>query len=88
MLSSMLASLDVLYKNHRHVAVKIESSWGTGQCDDRLHSYIVKNRDERIGFYPCVYKEILNLYILHSKKYGSKYSMLVATSNLNVFVQC
>ena len=71
----MLDSLTVLYRHHKHVAIKIESTWGTDRCDDLLYSYLVKDRD-RQGFCPSVYKEILNLYLLHTKKYTSKYTVL------------
>lgn len=81
----MLTSLDVLYKNHKHVAVKIESTWGSPRCDDLLNSYLVKDRDLRLGFCPSIYKEILNLYILHSHRYGSKYK--IADMDLNVYVE-
>lgn len=84
MVHLMLVSLDVLYKQHRHVAIKIESSWGTPRCDECLYTCLVKDR-ERLGFCPTVYKEILNLYVLHTSKYGSKYSVLT-TKELNVNV--
>lgn len=87
MISLMLVSLEVLYKRHKHVAVAIESSWGTSRCDDLLYEYLYKNRDERTGFCPSVYKEILNLYVIHSKKYSSKYTILDSKKDLNVYVE-
>lgn len=86
MLPLMLSSLNVLYKHHKHVAVKIESTWGTERCDTALHEYLIKNRLQRLGFCPSVYKEILNLYILHKSKYGSKYTVL-EHKDLNVYVE-
>ena len=80
----MLDSLAVLYKHHTHVAVKLESTWGTDRCDDLFHEYLVKNRDGRQGFCPSIYKEILNLYLIHAKKYGSKYRILDVSMDLNV----
>lgn len=83
----MLDSLNVLYSTHRHVAVKIESSWGGPRCDDLLYGYLVKNREDRLGFCPSIYKEIMNLYILHSFQYGSKYSVIDSTKDLNIYVE-
>lgn len=83
MVHLMLTSLEVLYKQHKHVAVKIESTWGTSHCDNLLYEYLIKNRDERQGFCPSVYKEILNLYVIHSGKYGSKH-LVLALNGLNV----
>lgn len=82
----MFASLQALYKQHRHVAVKIESNWGTSRCDDLFYDYLIKNRDERSGFCPSMYKEILNLYIIHNKIYGSKHSVMTNCEELNVDV--
>lgn len=72
----MLDSLAVLYKHHPHVAVKLESHWGTELCDELFYRYLKKDRTHRQGFCPSVYKEILNLYILHASKYSSKYKLL------------
>jgi hypothetical protein len=84
MVAHLLTSLEVLYKHHKHVAVKIESTWGTQACDELLHNYLVKNRNNRQGFCPSVYKELVNLYLLHSKKYGSKYTKIDLSMDLNV----
>lgn len=73
-----------MYKQHKHVAVKIESNWGTPKCDDLLYEYLIKNRDERKGFCPNVYKEIFNLYVLHYKKYGTKHTLVTEELNVNV----
>lgn len=80
----MLTSLNVLYKTHKHVAVKIESTWGTERCDKLLYECMVKDREHRLGFCPSIYKEILNLYVLHRSKYGSKYSVLDKDLNVDV----
>lgn len=73
----LLKNLDVLYKHHKQVAIKIESYWGTELCHRYIKYLLVKEcvndstdpREDRVGFEYDVYVVILTLYVLHVKLY-------------------
>ena len=44
-----------LYKRHRHVAVKLETHWGTEEAHHLFQRYLAKDRTQRQGFDPDVY---------------------------------
>ena len=72
----LLANLDIIYKHHKQVGVKIESYWGTELCHDYLCYLLVKgckfddsSRQDRAGFTYDVYVVLLTLYVMHIKLY-------------------
>ena len=66
----LVYNLAEIYKLFPHVAVKIESLWGTKRGHDYLKSLLVKSRPERHGFPLDVYEILLNIYVLHSTQAG------------------
>lgn len=80
-----LNSLTALYKHHRHVAVKIESTWGTPKCHNLLVNYLIKDRDHRTGFTHEVYKEIITLYLLHKQRYNYEDDFRYNLELLNIY---
>lgn len=72
----LLENLDIVYKGHKQVAVKLESYWGSELCHRYLKYLLVKEcvenddeRQDRTGFKYDVYVTILALYVMHVKLY-------------------
>lgn len=74
-----------IYKKHRHISVKIESSWGTEKCHWLFQDYLTKNRIQRIGFDPGVFQNLILLYLIHAELYGDfNQPLVLMNSNVNL----
>lgn len=51
------------------IASRISLIWGTKECNDYLHSLIITDRDDRQGFPPHIFEQLLKLYLYHEDKY-------------------
>ena len=58
-------------KNSQYAKIesRISLIWGTKECNDYLHSLIITDRDDRQGFPPHIFEQLLKLYLYHEDKY-------------------
>lgn len=74
-----------IYKEHRHVAVKIETAWGTMKCHELFQRYLAKDREHRNGFSPEVYQLLVSLYTVHESQYGDyNQPLVIIYPNINL----
>jgi len=78
----LLECLDEIYKNYKHVAIKIESYWGTEICHEYLLYLLIKDRD-REGFTFGTYMMLMALYVIHSEQF-SDFDKPLQLSEMNI----
>ena len=69
------------------IGAKIEACWGS----EKLHTYfanlLTKDRAEREGFPPSVYKNIMFLYMEHNKEFGDFGNPISLNHDFNVHLK-
>lgn len=83
-LKYLLEGFNSLSKDYRHVAVKLESRWGTESCHIYLKNLLNKN-EEREGFDTDIYSILMIMYMIHLKKYGDfKRPLILSNPNIDL----
>lgn len=81
----LIDTLNIIYKKHKHVSVKLEAHWGTEYGHFLFQTYLAKDRDHRIGFDLNVYALLVTLYIIHENVYGDfDRPVIIVNPNVNL----
>lgn len=79
----LLEYLDTIYKKYKHVAIKLESYWGT-ELGHRYLKYLLLRDRDREGFDFETYVMLMALYVMHSNDFTSfNDPLLLDDLNLN-----
>jgi hypothetical protein len=71
-ITQLRLELESIYSTpYKHIAIKIESNWGTQTAHEYFLSVLNKNRPSRKGLPPEVYKSVFLLYSMHVDQFGN-----------------
>lgn len=72
LLTHLRLELDSIHRSDlKHLAIKIESQWGTPSAHTYMVSLLSKDRPVRRGLPTEIYKSVFLLYSLHLEMYGA-----------------